>query len=74
MKQIAIKVAGTESDPYDVDLQPGQTSGEVLNGLGLQGYMLNFPGSMKFFGHEEVLYPLVVMVRNCKQRPIPRLA
>ena len=61
MKQIAIKVAGNESDPYDVYLQPGQTAGEVLEGLGLQGYRLSFPNnSTKFFGNDEVLYPSVV--------------
>jgi|RhiMetdeSRZDD1v2_1073273.scaffolds.fasta_scaffold480364_2 hypothetical protein len=60
MKQIAIKVAGTESDPYDIYLQPGQTAGEVLEGLNLQGYRLSFPNSTKFFGDTEVLYPAVV--------------
>jgi hypothetical protein len=60
MKQIAIKVAGNESAPYDVDLLPGQTAEEVLKGLNLQGFRLSFPNSTKFFGNEEVLYPLVV--------------
>jgi hypothetical protein len=61
MKQIAIKVAGTESDPYDVYLQPGQTAGEVLEGLNLHGFVLSFPNNAtKFFGNDEVLYPSVV--------------
>ena len=62
MKEIAIKASGTDSDtePLDVKLQPGQTAGEVLEGLGLQGYILSFPNSNRFFGNEEVLYPNVV--------------
>ena len=59
-KDISIKVLGTESDPIDIILQPGQTAGELLEGLGLQGYILSFPNSTKFFGNEEVLYPHVV--------------
>jgi hypothetical protein len=59
-KQISIKVMGTESDPLDVILQPGQTAGEVLEGLGLQGFILSFPNLTKFFGNEELLYPSVV--------------
>jgi hypothetical protein len=61
-KQIAIKVLGTDVDaaPIDINLQPGQTAGEVLAGLGLQGYILRFPSSSRFFGREEVLYPNVV--------------
>ena len=60
MKELFIKVQGSDEDGFDVELQPGQTAGEVLQGLGLQGYMLSFPNSTKFFGNEEVLYPNVV--------------
>jgi hypothetical protein len=59
-KQISIKVMGNTEDPLDVIIQPGQTAGEVLEGLGLQGFILSFPNSTKFFGNEEVLYPAVV--------------
>ena len=60
MKQIAVKVMGTDEEPRDVELQPGQTAGEVLEGLGLQGYILSFPNSNRFFGHEEPIYASVV--------------
>jgi hypothetical protein len=60
MKTVAIKVAGTESEPLDIQIQPGQTAGEVLGQLGLQGYILSFPNSSRFFGNEEVLYTAVV--------------
>jgi hypothetical protein len=59
-KQIAIKVAGSDAELEDIELQPGQTAAEVLEGLGLQGYILSFPNSNRFFGAEEVLYPHVV--------------
>jgi hypothetical protein len=60
MKTVAIKVAGTEGDPLDVQLQPGQTAGEVLKQLSLQGYILSFPNSQRFFGNEEPIYSQVV--------------
>ena len=59
-KQIAIKVAGTEGEPLDIQIQPGQTAGEVVGQLGLQGYILSFPNSNRFFGNEEPLYTQVV--------------
>jgi hypothetical protein len=60
MKEILIKVQGNDEAGFEVPLQPGQTSGEVLEGLGLHGYILSYPNSTKFFGNEEVLYPNVV--------------
>jgi hypothetical protein len=59
-KQIAVKVAGAEGEPVDIQLQPGQTAGEVLGQLGLQGYILSFPNSQRFFGNEETIYTQVV--------------
>jgi hypothetical protein len=60
MKQVAVKVLGTEADPLDIQIQPGQTAGEVLNQLGLSGYWLSFPNSNRFFGNEEPIYASVV--------------
>jgi hypothetical protein len=60
MKHLAVKVLGTESDPLDIQIQPGQTAGEVLGQLGLSGYMLSFPNSTKFFANEEPIYASVV--------------
>ena len=61
MKDIAIKVAGTEDDPIDTQLYPGTTVREVLGQHDLQGYLLSTgPDSHRFFGDDENLYPLVV--------------
>ena len=60
MKTVAIKVAGTEQEPLDIQIQPGQTAGEVLRQLSLQGYILSFPNSNRFFGNEEPIYSQVV--------------
>ena len=60
MKTVAIKVAGTEGEPLDIQIQPGQTAGEVLGQLSLQGYILSFPNSSRFFGNEEPIYSQVV--------------
>ena len=61
MKELAIKVAGTEDDPIDTTLYPGTTVGEILAQHNLQGYLLSTgPDSRRFFGDDENLYPLVV--------------
>jgi hypothetical protein len=60
MKQVAVKVAGTEAEPLDIQIQPGQTAGEVLSQLGLSGYILSFPNSNRFFANEEPIYASVV--------------
>ena len=61
MKDIAIKVAGTEDDPIDAQLYPGTTAAEVLGQHNLQGYLLSTgPDAHRFFGDDENLYPLVV--------------
>jgi hypothetical protein len=60
VKQVAVKVSGSEAEPLDVQIQPGQTAAEVLSQLGLQGYILSFPNSNRFFGNEEPIYSQVV--------------
>jgi hypothetical protein len=60
MKKLAVRVAGTEGDPLDIQIQPGQTAGEILDQIGLQGYMLSFPNDNRFFGNQEVIYTSVV--------------
>ena len=60
MKRIAIKAAGSEQPPVDVELDPGTTAGEILRELGLQGYLLSTgPNSSNFFGDSENVYPKV---------------
>ena len=56
MKQVAIKVAGTEGDPIDIQLQPGQTAGEVLHQLGFKDGLLSPVNPTKIFAPEEELY------------------
>ncbi len=60
MKQVAVKIAGNEAEPLDIQIQPGQTAGEVLRQLGLSGYILSFPNSSQFFANEEPIYASVV--------------
>jgi hypothetical protein len=60
MKQIAVKVAGSEIEPLDVTIKPGTTAGEILNQLNLEGYLLSTgANSTQFFGEDEVVYTLV---------------
>jgi hypothetical protein len=40
MKEIAVKVSGSDQEPFEVHLQPGMTAGEILEYLGLAGYVL----------------------------------
>jgi hypothetical protein len=67
MKQIAVKVAGSEIEPLDVTIKPGTTAGEILNQLNLEGYLLSTgANSTQFFGeryhhqvckNEKAVYP-----------------
>lgn len=59
MKRIAVVVAGSTRGPQDVTIQPGTTAHEVLNQLGLEGYLLTTKGGTTYFGDDENLYPKV---------------
>lgn len=60
MKRIAIKVAGSEQAPIDVEIDPGTTAGEILGQLNLHGYLLSTgPNSTSFFGDTENVYARV---------------
>jgi hypothetical protein len=60
MKRIAIKVAGSEQAPVDVEIDPGTCAGEILRQLNLQGYLLSTgPNSTSFFGDTENVYARV---------------
>ena len=60
MKRIAIKVAGSEHPPLDVEIDPGTTAIEILTQLNLQGYLLSTgPNSTNFFGETENVYARV---------------
>jgi hypothetical protein len=61
VKQIAINVAGSDTNLIDTQIYPGTTVGEVLAQHNLQGYLLSTgPNSHRFFADDENLYPLVV--------------
>jgi hypothetical protein len=58
LKQIMLKIAGSDSDPLEIDLMPGVTAGEVLNELNLSvGWVL--ATSSAYVSDEEVLYDKV---------------
>jgi hypothetical protein len=60
MKEIAVKIAGSEGKPIDITIKPGTTANEILSQLNLEGYLLSTgPNSRQFFGEDEVVYPLV---------------
>jgi hypothetical protein len=57
MKDIAVKIAGSDQPPIDRRIAPGTTAGELLADLGLAGYLLSSgPASKKFFGEDENIY------------------
>ena len=60
MKRITVVVAGSTRGPQDVTIQPGTTAHEVLNQLGLDGYLLSAKGGQTYFGDDENLYPKVL--------------
>ena len=60
MKTIAIKVAGSDQEPLDVEIAPGTSAGDIIRQLGLQGYLLSTgPASDRFFGDDENVYSAV---------------
>jgi hypothetical protein len=59
MKRIAVKVAGSGTEPQDLNIKPGTTAGEILAQLGLQGYLLALANADHFFGADEVVYTQV---------------
>jgi hypothetical protein len=60
MKRITVVVAGSTRGPQDVTIQPGTTAHEVLNQLGLEGYLLSAKGGTTYYGDDENLYPQVL--------------
>jgi hypothetical protein len=60
MKDVAVKIAGSDQPPIDRRVAPGTTAGELLADLGLAGYLLsNGPNAKRFWGDDENIYPLV---------------
>ena len=59
MKTVAIKVAGSEAEPFDRTIQPDTTAEELLNDCGLRGYLLSLRNSNAFFAPDENLYAAV---------------
>ncbi len=60
MKDIAVKIAGSEQPLIDRRIAPGTTAGELLSDVGLAGYLLSTGlNAKKFFGDDENIYPLV---------------
>ena len=59
MKQVCIKVAGSERGPINVNIEPGMTPRDVLPDLDLAGYWLSVGNSGRFLGEDEILYTAV---------------
>jgi len=65
MKNIAIKVGATDSEPIDVAIEPGTTTSDILDhvketkGINLTGYGLSKVDGKNQFGNNENIYPKV---------------
>ena len=59
MKNITIKVLGTQGEPHDVAINPGTTPVDIVRGLNLNGYKLSKDSDKEPFGDDENIYPLV---------------
>jgi hypothetical protein len=58
MKNLAVVVAGT-GDIHDVQVQPGNTAGDVLTKLNLRDYLLSKGPNDPFFAQAESIYDKV---------------
>jgi hypothetical protein len=56
VKRVAVVVAASNRGPQDVTIHPGTTANEVLNELGLQGYVLSHKSGNTYFGSDENIY------------------
>jgi hypothetical protein len=60
MKTLAVKIAASEQEPFDITIKPGTTAGEILSQLNLEGYVLSLLPNpdqyLSFFEDEEDVY------------------
>ena len=59
MKNVALKLAGTEREPLDIAVTPGTTPADVFRTLNLPDYKLSFGSEFPILGDDENIYPLV---------------
>jgi len=59
LKNICIKVAGSDREPFDHTIQSGTTVSELLNDCGLGEYLLSLRNCNGFFAPGENLYAAV---------------
>jgi hypothetical protein len=59
MKNICIKVAGSDREPIDRVIQPATTVTELLNDCGLREYLLSLPNSTSYLAPGENLFAAV---------------
>lgn len=57
-KNLAIRVAGSDVI-HDVTIPPGSTAKNILDSVGLQGYLLSKGPNDPPFGENEAIFPLV---------------
>jgi hypothetical protein len=60
MKNAAVRIAGFTREPQNLIIQPGTTAAEILNQLGLEGYLLSAKGANTYFGDDETIYSQIV--------------
>ena len=56
MKVVAIKVLGSDREPLDLELSPGMTAKDLLEGADLAGYLLVRQGEQHYLQPEEAIY------------------
>jgi hypothetical protein len=59
MKQIALKVLGSDKEPLDISIDEGVTAGDVLEAADLKDYILSQRGSSTFLAPQQVVYDLL---------------
>lgn len=71
MKRVSVIVSGAAAgDVRDTDLLPGITAANVLEQLGLGGYILSLEGSAQAFAAEEQIYGAVPEGGKLRATPI----
>ena len=60
MKRIAVKIAGSEQEPLNIQIAPGTSVEKILSQLGLEDYVLSLLPNpdqyLSFFEDEEDVY------------------
>jgi hypothetical protein len=75
MKRVFVQLAGSESQPVAVCINPGVTAGEIVRELALPGFCLFAPGiPPRFFHEKETLYECLTEEQTVYATVLPEVA